>query len=69
MSRFGISTPKTYKLTCLYLTFWPEIGCNYSASSFDLVINRAFVSWKAGKVPNFSTPGLRHERAVDFNSS
>ena len=47
MTRFGlfvigalwISTPKMYKLRCLYYTFWPQIGSNYSASSFEFVIN------------------------------
>ena len=53
MTRFGISTPKTYKLTCLYLTFWPEIGCNYSASSFDLVINKSFCFLESRESPEF----------------
>ena len=41
MTRFGVfvSTPKMYKLRCLYQTFWPEMGSNYSAFSFEFVIN------------------------------
>ena len=44
-----------------------KIVSNYSASSSEFVI--AFVSWNAGKVPDFFTSNWRHERAADFEVS
>ena len=80
MTRFGlfvigalwISTPKMYKLRCLYYTFWPQIGSNYSASSFEFVIN-SFCFLECRESPKcFHIPlkacKLILQRAIDFNS-
>ena len=42
-----------------------KIGLHYSASSFEFVIIIVFVSWNAGKVPDFSTSakGTKGRRA------
>ena len=58
MTRFGVfvSTPKMYKLRCLYQTFWPEMGSNYSAFSFEFVINVFWFLGMQGKSRIFPHP-------------